>query len=499
MSNSSDNPVLRRWGEYRRPPRRRLPRWLWPLLAVTAVAALVLVLWLGRARPWRSPSGEPHFVSCTYGGYVDGWCSNLRVPEDPRKPNGRTISLRVVVLPATKRPAAGALFYLEGGPGGAATAAAIQVNNLLAEVERNRDLVMVDQRGTGGSHRLACPNRYVRRTDATAVTRYLRRCLARLDADPRLYTTSVAADDLEAVRRTLGYDNIDLFGVSYGATLAQAYARRYPDSVRSMVLDGGSLPNVRIYDVSARNAEHALEAQLARCAAAPACAHAYPHPRKQLDELLARPPRPFALGADKLLLSPDDIAWTVDWLSETAENAALIPSAVNTAAHGDYTPLATTYAYRLGGTDLEALARLVPFWAILCSEPWAAFDPAATARAGRGSYLVEAAVARARLFRRACAVVPKGHVPTEAGRRLLPMPTLLLAGGADPLDPGANLRGWRRLFPRGHLVVVPGAGHGTLEYVCVQTLIARFVEHPAATRLDTSCVRHVPLPPFITG
>jgi pimeloyl-ACP methyl ester carboxylesterase len=79
------------------------------------------------------------------------------------------------------------------------------------------------------------------------------------------------------------------------------------------------------------------------------------------------------------------------------------------------------------------------------------------------------------------------------------MPTLLLAGGADPLDPDANLRGWRRLFRRGHVVVVPGAGHGTLEYVCVQKLIARFVEHPAATRLDTSCVRHVPLPPFITG
>ena len=243
-------------------------------------------------------------------------------------------------------------------------------------------------------------------------------------------------DDLETVRRTLGYDKIDLYGGSYGATLAQAYVRRYPDSVRSVVLDGGSLPDVRIYDVSARNAERALDAQLARCAAAPACARAYPHPRRQLDELLARPPRPFALATGKLLLRPDDIAWTVDWLSETAENAALIPFAVNTAAHGDYTPLATTYAYRLGGSNLEALARLVPFWVILCSEPWAAFDPAATARAGRGSYLAEAAVARARLFRRACAVVPKGRVPTDAASpRVVRAPTLLLAGGADPLDP----------------------------------------------------------------
>ena len=500
MSNGSDNSLLRRWGEYRRPPRRSLPRWTWSLLAVATVAALGLVFWLfGRSGPWRSPSDQPAFASCTYGGYVNGWCAYLRVAEDPRKPNGPMISLRIAVLPATKRPAAGALFYLEGGPGGAATAAAIRVNAFLAQVQQNRDLVMVDQRGTGGSRPLACPKGYVRGTDATAVTGYLRRCLARLDADSRLYTTSVAADDLEIVRRTLGYGRIDLFGGSYGATLAQAYVRRYPESVRSVVLDSASLPEVRIYDVSARNAERALEAQLARCAAAPACARAYPHPRRQLDQLLARPPRLAALPTGKVLLRPDDIAWTVDWLSETAEDAAIIPFAVNAAARGDYTTLATTYA-GLGGSNLETLARIVPFWTILCSEPWAAFDPAATARAGRGSYLAQAAVARARLFRRACLVVPKGRVPTDASRpRVVAVPTLLLAGGADPLDPPTNLRGWRRLFPRGHLIVVPGAGHGTLKYDCVQKLIARFVERARATRLNASCVQHVSLPPFVTG
>jgi pimeloyl-ACP methyl ester carboxylesterase len=504
MTNDSDNPVLRRWGEYRRPPRRSVPHWIWLLLlAVCAVAAVGLVLVLfGRSGPWRSPSGHPHFASCTLGGYVDGWCTHLHVSEDPHKPNGRMISLRIAVLPATRRPATGALFYLEGGPGGAATAAAIRVNDVFAQVQRNRDLVMVDQRGTGGSHRLACPDGYVRRADATAVTRYLRRCLAGLDADPRLYTTSVAADDLEIVRRSLGYGKIDLFGGSYGATLAQAYVRRYPESVRSVVLDGSSLPEVRIYDVSARNAEQALDAQLARCAAAPACARAFRQPRRQLDELLARPPRRVAaaVATGKVLLRPDDIAWTVDWLSETVEGAALIPFVVNAAAHGDYTTLATTYADQLGGSNLEALARLVPFWIILCSEPWATFDPAATARAGKGSYLAKAAVARARLFHHACAVVPKGRVPADtAGRRVVATPTLLLAGGADPLDPTANLRGWRRLFPRGHLIVVPGAAHGTVEYDCVQKLIARFVEQASATGLNASCVRHVPLPPFITG
>jgi len=257
-----------------------------------------------------------------------------------------------------------------------------------------------------------------------------------------------------------------------------------------MVLDSGSLPDVRIYDLSARNAEHALEAQLARCVGA--CARAYPHPRRQLGELLARKPR--LVG--KVLLRPDDIAWTIDWLTETAEDAAIIPSTVNAATHGDYTTLAETFATRLGGSNLEPIARLVPFWAILCSEPWAAFDPAETARAGKGSYLVHAAVARARLFRRACRVVHKDPPGADTSGEVR-APTLLLAGGADPLDPTANLRGWRSRLPHGRLIVVPGAGHGTIEYACVQKLVARFIESGDANRLDASCVRHLSLPPFI--
>jgi pimeloyl-ACP methyl ester carboxylesterase len=374
------------------------------------------------------------------------------------------------------------------------------VNEFFARVGRRRDLVMVDQRGMGGSNRLACARGYVHGEDPKAVTDYLRRCLARLDADPRLYTTSVAAADLEAVRRTLGYRKIDLFGGSYGGTLAQAYVRRYPGSVRSVVLDSTSLLDVPIYDVAARNAERALDAALSRCADSPACERAYPQSRRQLGELLERPPRRVSLPTGTLLLRPDDIAWAVSWLSETDTNAAIIPFAVNAAVHGDYTTLATTFATELGGSNLVPNARLVTFWEIVCSEPWAAFDPAATLRAGRGSYLLSAAVARARLFHRACRVVPKGRVPAGAARpHVVRAPVLLLAGGADPLDPTANLHGWRRLFPRGRLVVVPGAGHGTIEYPCVQKLVAGFVGLGTTAGLDAGCVSRISRSAFVIG
>src|SRR5262245_3215868 len=100
MSVDTDSRLVRHWGEHRRPPRRYLPGWTWFLIAGSAVVALGVAVWLfTRSSPWRPPSGQPHFVSCTYGGYVDGWCGSLRVASDPRKPRGASISLRIAVLP----------------------------------------------------------------------------------------------------------------------------------------------------------------------------------------------------------------------------------------------------------------------------------------------------------------------------------------------------------------------------------------------------------------
>lgn len=465
------------------------------VLAAAVVAGLGAATWLAvRPHPWRA-----HFVSCTYGGYVMAWCTNVAVPEDPSKPAGPSIELHVAVLPSTTRPAAGALFYLEGGPGGAATQSAIEVNELFARVSRYRDVVMVDQRGTGGSTPVRCPAAKVSAQNATAVTGYLRRCFAALHGEARLDTTSVAASDLETVRRKLGYGKIDLYGGSYGATLAQAYLRRYPGSVRSVVLDGGSLPNVRIYDVSARNAERALDEQLTRCARERACHRDYPHPRRELAVLLARSPRRVTIESGTFELAPDDVAWTVEELSQSPSGATQIPYAVNAAVHDDYVPLTRAYASEVG-PYLDSPSRLAMYWVILCSEPWSGFDAAATAQAGAGSYLVGAAVARARLFERACRVVPKGRVPLASGSvATTSVPALLLAGGADPLDPVANLRGWRRAFPNGRLIVVPGGGHGSIDNGCIQTLVARFVAAGTARGLDTSCARRIALPPFETG
>jgi pimeloyl-ACP methyl ester carboxylesterase len=301
------------------------------------------------------------------------------------------------------------------------------------------------------------------------------------------------------VRRALGYGRVDVYGGSYGGTLAQVYLRRHPDAVRTLVLDGASLLGTRVYERSAPNAERALGAILRRCRADAVCRRAFPRPREELAELLARPPRRVTVEAGTFRLGPDEVARTVAAMTETAEGAAFVPYAIHAAARGDYVPLAQSYADEVG-RGLDARARLATFWVTLCSEPWTGFDPAATARAGAGSYLAHAAVARARLFRQACRAVPRGRAPAaDFAPARSRVPALLLAGGADPLDPPANLAGWRRAFPNGRLVVVPGAGHGVIGSGCVQVLVARFVERGAAGGIDARCARSPALPPFATG
>ncbi len=389
------DPWLEHYGERRRaaggPPRWR------GLLALAALALLVGGPVAGIARRddgWQPPSGVGGFSACGYGGRVAARCIELRVPEDATRPAGRAFALHVAIIPATRRPARGALFYLAGGPGGAASEAAVKVDEVFANVSEYRDIVLVDQRGTGRSNALRCPQEHVSASDARAVAAYVGRCLARFRGRARLFTSASAADDIERVRRALGYGRIDLYGASYGATLAQRYLQRYPGSVRTATLDGASLGNTPVYELAARNAERALRTAITRCHAQRSpCLRTFPEPRAELDRVLARAPA-----------SADRVALTIAAMLRTPENAARVPLLIHQAAGGDDEPLRREHA-SLVGRELDARARLAMVWTILCGEPWARADVAAVARASRGSFLAHAAVARAKLLRQVCAVV----------------------------------------------------------------------------------------------
>ena len=252
----------------------------------------------------RSPADrfEGKLQICDWPGVPDEvWCGALEVPEDRSIEGGRTIHLRVAVLPATgdTRAATDAFTFLAGGGVVPATRYLPFFAGAVPRLREGRDIVLVDQRGTGGSNALDCdlPEPYEVEGGSDAGRRYeqaylaaLRECRERTEerADPTRYTTWNAADDLDAVREWLGYEQLSLWGASYGTKLARVYMRRHPDRVRAAALHGAVPIERSMWPDLFQAADSALTELFALCAADPACADAYPDLDSRFEGLLER-------------------------------------------------------------------------------------------------------------------------------------------------------------------------------------------------------------------
>jgi len=442
--------------------------------------ALAVLLAAAPAAPAKLP-----LRACAVQG-VPAKCGTLLVPENRDTGIGALIGLRVVVVPARRQPTRPDAFaYLAGGPGGAATQQTAAVNSIWSGVHERHDILLVDQRGTGGSHPLACaqpaPNE-----DAGVM---IRACLASLNGDPTQYGTAAAADDLEAVRAALGYRSLNVYGISYGATLAQVYLARHAGSVRTVTLDGATLLDVSFLGRFALNGQRALDLVARRCAREPACARAFPGWPLQLRSLIETwNAGPVAVGPD-VTLTGDGLAGVIQSMTLSASSAASIPLAVARAARRDYAPLARQIPS--SGSDNPLM-----FWSIWCNERWVGLD----ARGPWGSYLDGYAATQLERYRSTCAYVPDHAEPaSNLARVRSSVPVLALVGGADPQDPAANVSGLGTAMPKARVVVLPEHGHGIGQYGCLPNLVSLFVERGSAATLDVRCVRATKPPPFALG
>lgn len=438
--------------------------------------------------------GRP-MAECLLSGTVQARCGMLSVPENPGSPEGRHIELRVVVVPAQTSPVQpDPVFFLAGGPGGAATESWSQASLIFPGIHYQRDIVLVDQRGTGSSHAMTFPDV----NPGESISDYVRRALAAIDGDPRYYTTSVAMDDLDTVRAALGYTKIDLYGGSYGATAAQYYMRQHADHLRAVVLDGGTALDVPIMELIAANSQRALDAVFDRCAADFDCNSAFPDVRQELPVVLAlldnHPLRTRVLDSsgEPIVVTRELFAGVIHSRLLTASDAATIPLLIHSAASGRFDAI-VTIAASLPPSPLQVMSAV-----IRCSEAWARFDPAEVMRTGAGSYYASAQAAAATGQAAGCQYLPKGVVP--AGDGLPPastIPVLLLNGDADPQDPPANVAGLGDVLPNSLEVVVPGQGHTVGHLGCLTGVVAEFIERGAVDApFARQCAATIQTPPF---
>jgi pimeloyl-ACP methyl ester carboxylesterase len=477
---------------------------------------LLLLLWFG-ALAAEAPGAAPMlaFKACRLEHplgllSIEAECTQVIVPENPADAASRALPLFVARLPALAREKkAEPLFLIAGGPGLGASAFYTGVVPAFARIRRERDIILLDQRGTGRSSPLNCPfdEQQMWEASEAETARVMRECRERLarDHDLAQYTTSVAVRDLDAVRAALGYTRIALYGSSYGTRVAQHYARRYPQHTLALLLDGVVPPAQVLGLTTPLDAEAALNAIFARCRDNEDCAARFGDPlvdyRELRRKLAARPVQltvndPVSGAPREVTFSAALLAGALRLASYSADQAALLPLSLHLAnREAQYAPLATQYLLTASGYD--SVLAYGMHNSVVCTEevPFyarASIDRAALEQTFLGNSQLDA-------LQSLCADWPAGPIDADLHAPLISkVPALLLSGGADPVTPPAFGTEAATGFAQAQHIVLPGQGHGQLLQPCVDRLMAQFLDGAARGKasVDAACLKHVAPAPF---
>jgi pimeloyl-ACP methyl ester carboxylesterase len=441
---------------------------------------------------------------CTLPGVIgEAQCGILDVYENRREMRGRRIYLKVVVLPALKpKPSPQALFILAGGPGQAASKEAAFMARTFAQVRRERDIVLVDQRGTGESNGLRCDlygNSLQDHLGDLIPLKAVESCLDKWEpnSDLSFYTTPLAMDDLEDVRAALNYEKIDIFGTSYGTRAAQVYLRQYPDRVRSMILKGVTPISETIPPFIARHAQQSLDLVFDDCLKNDACRRAFPKLKHEFSELLAR----FANGGvridippektgktERVILSRGAFVTTLHSMLQSPTTIAQLPLFIHEAFQGDY-----SFCVRTALSIRRQFCENVSTGAFLAvfNEDLRLIDLEQAGRESAGTFMGDYYY---RQLHKACGFIP--HAILSSGYRepiISEVPVLLVSGFLDPATPPENGEIVAKNLPNSrHLVVRYGSHFDTGLMPCLDKVMNDFIARGEINGLDTSCIDRMP-------
>ncbi len=458
--------------------------------------------------PSQAPVAQATLIPCQVPGLTgDVRCGTVGVWENRTAATGRRLQLGVIVAAATGATRApDPLVLFAGGPGQAASGMVDFANSAFALTRVNRDIVFTDARGTGRSAPLHC---HLYRTPQdtfgdfypAASVRFCHDSLAQ-GADLAQYTTANIADDIDDVRRALGYGAINIYGTSYGTRLALTYLRRHPDGVRSMALKAIAPPDMRAPMSYARDGEHAITLLARDCAADAACARAFPDFLPEFRALIERATNGLLRAevkrsdgaTDTITLTRDVVGSTMMGVLQSVSSRASIPLVVHRAMRGDAAPLVQLVQQYRSALDGGGLA-IGMHLSVMCGEDTRLLDAARSARDDADTFLGDA---RVRAQVNACRDWGLGPNATAADMRPVtsPAPVLLLSGELDPNTPAHWAEHAARTLPNSRHIVLPHVAHNfSSVVVCGAQLMADFFDRAHSRDLDVSCVsRIVPVP-----
>jgi pimeloyl-ACP methyl ester carboxylesterase len=440
-------------------------------------------------------------------------CGQVERPLDPARPAGTQIAVHYLVVPAmarNKQP--DPVLMLAGGPGQSAIDVAPLMLPRLSRLNNRRDLVFIDQRGTGRSAPLQCADEtrlpIAEALDPRLQQQRLEQCRAQLmklpHGDLRFYTTTIAMQDVEAVRKALAAPQWNLVGGSYGTRAALEYLRQFPQRVRRTVIDGVAPPDMVLPASFSTDGQAALDALFQACERDGAgCKLQYPRLRQQWAALLQSLPRPVT-APHPLTGLPERFVLTRELLLRGVRAplyapalAAALPAAIAAAADGRFDGL-VGLASAFGSSKAQRLAAGMHF-SVVCAEDVPRMDVDGVNKPGSDYGAIDA-----ELYRQICKTWPRGEVP--AAFYTLPpaaSPVLLLSGGADPATPPRHGERVARVLAAKderlvQHIIVAQAGHGVMGIGCLRDVVFRFIDaasDAAALPQDAACASAIPRPP----
>ena len=466
-----------------------------------------------RVRPDRLRIGSLTFTSCAIGSartvVMKAYCTEFSVPENHAAPDGRRIRLKVAVVKSAAAQAnADIVTFLDGGPGGAATEDFPALAAAFEPLLKRHHVLLVDQRGTGGSHQLDCPTLRNQRMEQLTLDlesaneprfdQALRECLTEItqQSDPAYYATRDAVADLEQLRQALGAPQLNLVGVSYGTRVAQQYAGQYPQAVRSMVLDS-VVPNALVLGQDhARNLETALQTQFARCVANTECQQRFGDPYVTLHKLRKRLTNPvnvellhpYSNEPSQRQLTQERLITLVRLYAYNPASSALLPLVLDEAWQGRYAPLLAQEQMLTTSVSEQLTAGMS--LSVSCTEDADLLQTdAADSDTLLGNSLID-------YMHKACALWPHHSMPASFHDALTSdIPTLLLAGENDPVTPPHYAQEVTQTLSHARILTAPEQGHAVLAVRCMPELVGQFVENLAPETLNADCLQLLHAPP----
>ena len=457
--------------------------------------------------------GSIRFTPCTLAKGTESlmaYCGTLQVPENHDAPEGRKLTLAISWLPASGEAEPDPVFMLAGGPGQAARGSYPMVAGAFVEARKKRNIILLDQRGTGDSSPLKCVNEkgesaVVEDEDASAdaAAAFAKRCAAQYagKVDVAQFSSSDAVRDLDAARKALGAEQINLVGISYGTRMAQLYGKRYPQHTRTITIDGIAPLETVLGQEHAKNLESSLDLQFAQCSKDKACREKLGNPREQLNTLLAtlaKGPVPVHYR-DAITGEWKDGQFSSGHLAMLTRLLAYQPQAASLL------PLQFAEANKGRVDSLMALSEMVTRdisdqimhgmqLSVMCGEdtPDLVVDPEDSKRL-LGTGLVE-------LMKAQCAVWPHKTRPADYRQPLKgDLPVLILSGEFDPVTPPRYGDMVAKHLPNSKHIIATGQGHNVLPVGCMPRLFAKFLESADAKNLDDACIKTLTYAPMFTG